>query len=102
MLKCHNVGSLGLVAVTQPFSRLSPLERLFEYVYITDPFPTKILRLLQNHIKHSSKITLADCSMHNGLLTYRSQLYISNDLILQLHLLKEYGDAPSAENEGRA
>jgi hypothetical protein len=99
VLKAQN---LGLLATTQSLQGLLPLEILFKQAYITDSFPSKILELLRTCAKHSRDIILAQCSTRKGLLIYRDTLYVSDDPALQLHLLKEHHDAPSAGHVGRA
>ncbi|KAH0610200.1 uncharacterized protein H6S33_011727 [Morchella sextelata] len=81
----------------------STVEELFSKAYQVDSFPNKVLNMLRNGIRHSNKISLAECMKdNNGRLLYRGMLYVPDDDDLRLRLLKEYHDKPSAGHPGRA
>ncbi|KAH0610938.1 uncharacterized protein H6S33_011365 [Morchella sextelata] len=81
----------------------STVEELFSKAYQVDSFPNKILTMLRNGVRHSNKVSLAECTEHNnGRLLYRGTLYVPDDNHLQLRLLKEDHDKPSAGHPGRA
>ncbi|KAH0611537.1 uncharacterized protein H6S33_010802 [Morchella sextelata] len=82
---------------------MSTVEELFSNAYQVDSFPNKVLAMLRNGVRHSSKISLAECTEdNNGRLLYRGALYVPDDNDLRLKLLKEYHDNPSAGHPGRA
>ncbi|KAH0605690.1 uncharacterized protein H6S33_004912 [Morchella sextelata] len=81
----------------------STVEELFSNAYQVDSFPNKILAMLRNGGRHSTKISLAECTEdNNGRLLYRGVLYVPDDNHLRLRLLKQYHDKPSAGHPGRA
>lgn len=79
-----------------------PLERLFEEVYETDPFHTKILHLLRDGVQESKEITLAECNDVGGGLQYHGMYYVPAHPALRLHLVQEHHDLPAAGHPGRA
>ncbi|KAH0606111.1 uncharacterized protein H6S33_003772, partial [Morchella sextelata] len=82
---------------------MSTVEELFSNAYQVDSFPNKVLVMLRNGVRHSNKISLAECTEdNNGRLLYRGALYVPDDNDLRLRLLKEHHDKPSAGHPGRA
>lgn len=87
----------------EPAEGMSTVEELFSNAYQIDSFPNKVLSLLRNGVKHSKKISLAECSEDgNGRLLYRGALYVPEESDLRLRLLREHHDKPSAGHPGRA
>ncbi|KAH0604507.1 uncharacterized protein H6S33_006884 [Morchella sextelata] len=81
----------------------STVEELFSKAYQVDSFPNKILTMLRNGVRHSNKISLAECTEdNNGRLLYRGALYVPDDNDLRLRLLKEHHGKPSTGHPGRA
>jgi hypothetical protein len=64
------------------------LVKLFTDGYNKDPFPNKILKLIQDGAKYCSEISLAECDEHNNLLHYHQRIWIPNYEPLKLHLLQ--------------
>ncbi|KAH0613238.1 uncharacterized protein H6S33_009618 [Morchella sextelata] len=107
VLKRRNLdGKLSLFAGSfsnESAEGMSTVEELFSNAYQVDSFPNKVLVMLRNGVRHSNKISLAECTEdNNGRLLYRGALYVPDDNDLRLRLLKEYHDKPSAGHPGRA
>jgi transposase InsO family protein len=105
VLKKENIDSkLGLFAAS--FSNEAgvlddSLENLFKKGYMADKFPNEVLQGLRNGQKQSSDITLAECSERSGQLYYREKKFVPNHPPLQLRIIQEYHDTPSAGHPGR-
>ena len=84
--------NLRLLADTPPRDGRTPLEKLFDEAYHTDPFPTEILNCLREGTQHHREITLGDCREDNGHLTYRNNLYVPDHESLRRHLMQEHHD----------
>jgi transposase InsO family protein len=78
------------------------LARLFQEAYDADPFPSQVLRMLQDGVRHSRRITLAECAQERDRLTYRGKLYVPEYEPLRLHLMQQHHDAPVAGHPGRS
>ena len=94
--------NLRLLADTPPRDGRTPLQKLFDEAYHTDPFPTDILNCLRGGNQHHKKITLGDCGEDNGHLTYRNNLYVPDHEPLRLHLMQEHHDLLAMGHPGRA
>jgi hypothetical protein len=60
--------------MTTPILASPALVQLFTDGYNEDPFPNKILKLIQDGAKHCREISLAECDEHNNLLHYRQRI----------------------------
>jgi hypothetical protein len=78
------------------------LAQLFTDSYNEDPFPNKILKLIQDGAKHYREISLAECDKHNNLLCYCQTIWVLNYEPLKLHLLQQHHDVPAAGHPGRS
>ena len=87
---------LGLLASTPSLDERSQLETLFDEGYDTDPFPLEILNMLRRGERISNKITLSGCKEYDGRLLYRGCLYVPDYDHLQLLLIQQSHDLPSA------
>jgi len=54
--------SLGLLAVIRLHFRASPLNQLWTEAYQADPLPNQILTMLEQGVRHSHLISLAECT----------------------------------------
>jgi hypothetical protein len=83
--------------------RMSLAETLLTQAYQKDSFPLEVLAMLANGTKHSLNISLGECSKSpQGILLYRSLIYVPDHDELKLWLLQEHNDKPSAGHPGRA
>lgn len=78
------------------------LETLFVDAYKSDPFPSSILRMLEDGVQISKDISLGDCSNLNNRLLYRDCHYVPDHDPLRLHLLQTHHDSPATGHPGRA
>jgi hypothetical protein len=79
---------LQLSATTTPIPASPVLAQLFTNGYNEDPFPNKILKLIQDGTKYCREISLAECDKHNNLLRYCQRIWVPNYEPLKLHLLQ--------------
>ena len=70
--------------------------------YISDPFSATVVQMLKDGVSYSQKISLPDCTSHNGHLYFRGRLYIPDFDLLRLMILRSYHDSPSAGHPGVA
>jgi hypothetical protein len=66
------------------------LVQLLTYGYIEDPFPNKILKLIQHGAKHCGEISLTECKEHDNFLRYHHRMWVPNYAPLNLHLLQQH------------
>jgi hypothetical protein len=78
------------------------IEDLFLRAYREDPFPESVLEMIRNNVRHSRKISLAECSEKEGRLIYRERIYVPESTDLRLRLLQQYHDSPTAGHPGRS
>jgi hypothetical protein len=78
------------------------LEDIFQQGYATDPFPAKVFRMLEDGIRHSREISLAECRKENGELIYRNRIYVPSHDQLRLRILQMHHDPPAVGHPGRA
>lgn len=76
----------------------SNMSRVFLEVYQEDPFPEKIIKLLDCGGKQSNELSKAEYTQDSGRLLYWKLIYIPNYNKLRLHLLQTYQNIPSAEH----
>jgi hypothetical protein len=100
IIKPENILQLSAMATPTPAS--PALAQLITDGYNEDPFPNKILRLIQDGAKHCREISLAEYDEHNNLLRYRQTIWIPNYEPLKLHLLQQHDDVPAAGHPGRS
>jgi hypothetical protein len=67
VLKPHNIASLYLLANSSP---APDGELLWSQAYGSDPFPNKVIKMLEEGRRTSKEISLADCTNQNGRLVY--------------------------------
>lgn len=65
-----------------------PLVKLFLAAYAADPFSNEVLRMLDDGVRHSRKISLAKRTRRGPHLCFRDRVYVSNYDPLCLRLLK--------------
>jgi transposase InsO family protein len=58
--------------------------------------------MLRDGVRHSRRITLAECEERDGRLWYRDRLYVPEHEPLRLHLMKRHHEAPNAGHPGRS
>jgi transposase InsO family protein len=78
------------------------LDRLFNEAYEADHFPNDVLRMLRDDVRHSRRITLAECREQAGRLWYRDRLYVPDHEPLRLHLWQRHHEIPVAGHPGRS
>ena len=78
------------------------LSQLFTEAYEKDPFPTKVIEMLNNNTRYCKDITLAECTVNNNRLLYRGCLWVPNYEPLRLHLMQQHHDSPTAGHPGRS
>jgi hypothetical protein len=100
IIKPKNI--LQLSPTMTPILASPVLAQLFTDGYNEDPFPNKILKLIQDSAKHCREISLAECDEHNNLLHYCQRIWVPNYEPLKLHLLQQYHDVPAAGYPGRS
>jgi len=69
--------------------------------YQADPFPVRILRLLQNGAQQCKEISLAKCKEWDGRLLYRDCVYVPDHPPLRLQPLQDHHDPPAMGHPGR-
>jgi hypothetical protein len=100
IIKRKNI--IQLSAMATPTLASPVLAQLFTDGYNEDPFPNKILKLLQDGAKHCREISLAEYNKHNNLLHYCQRIWVLNYEPLKLHLLQQHHDIPAAGHPGRS
>jgi transposase InsO family protein len=78
------------------------LEQLLRAGYEEDPFPSKVLDMLEKGVRQCREISLAECEKIDGRLHYRKRLYVPDWDELRLHLVKAHHDPPAAGHQGRS
>jgi hypothetical protein len=78
------------------------LEQLLRAGYEEDPFPAKVLDMLEKGVRQCREISLAECEKIDGRLHYRKRLYVPDWDELRLHLVKAHHDPPAAGHQGRS
>ena len=78
------------------------LSQLFTEAYEKDPFPIKVIEMLNNNTRYCKDITLAECTVNNNRLLYRGCLWVPNYEPLRLHLMQQHHDSPTAGHPGRS
>jgi hypothetical protein len=78
------------------------LDQIFEAAYMADPFPNKVLTMLDNGTRHSREISLGECGRDDNILTFRSRLFVSNYEPLRLRLMQPHHESPVAGHPGRS
>jgi hypothetical protein len=78
------------------------LNRLLNEAYEADSLPNDILRMLRDGVRHSRRITLAECEERNGRLWYRDRLYVPEYEPLRLQLMQQHHETPVAGHPGRS
>ena len=100
LIKPHQV--LKLMADGPAPAPEPTLADLMEQGYEADPFPAKVLRMLDEGQRHCRQISLAECSKIDNRLAYRGRLYVPDHDPLRLHLIKLHHDTPAAGHPGRS
>jgi hypothetical protein len=84
IIKPENILHVSAISLpnTPPLAILLPtlplLTPLFTEEYNNDPFPNKILRILQEGVKQCREISLAEYDADNDLLHYRQLIWVPN------------------------
>jgi hypothetical protein len=99
---CNAPDTMRLLADNSPMIMRPTLDELFLEAYQTDPFPSQVLTMLDNQVRHSRLISLAECGRDDNRLTYRNRIYVPNHEPLRLRLLQDHHDVPAAGHPGRA
>jgi len=90
--------SLGLLADIGLHFGVSPLNELSTEAYQADPLPNQILIMLEQGVRHSRLISLAECTKNGNRLQYRDRLYVPAHEPLKLAIIRENHDAPAASH----
>jgi len=94
--------SLGLLADIPHHFGASPLTELWTEAYQADPLPNQILTMLEQGVRHSRLISLAQCTKDSNRLRYRDGLYVPTHEPLRLGIIRENHDASPAGHPGRS
>ena len=86
----------------EPAPHAKSLNTLLDEAYNADPLPKKVLRMLQEGVRHSRDISLAECREVNGRLCYRGKLYVPDYHELKMRICQEHHDHPIAGHPGVA
>ena len=99
VLKSQN---LGLLADIPPTNGRSHFDTLLTKACEADPFPSEIIASLLRGQRTCNKISLNECEAQDERLYDREHLFIPDYTELQLHLLQQHHDVPSAGHCGQA
>ena len=58
--------------------------------------------MIHDKTRHSTKITLADCEVKEGKLTYQNAIYVPDHAPLRLRLIQDHHDPPTMGHPGKA
>jgi len=94
--------SLGLLADIPLHFGVSPLNELWTEAYQADPLPNQVLTMLEQGVRHSRLISLAECTKDRNQLRYRDRLYVPAHEPLKLAIIRENHDAFAAGHPGRS
>ena len=94
--------SLGLLADIPPHFGASPLNELWMEAYQADSLPNQILTMLEQWVRHSRLISLAECTKDGNRLQYRARLYVPTHEPLKLAIIRDNHDAPAAGHPSRS
>ena len=94
--------SLGLLADILLHFGGSPLNELWMEAYQADTLPNQVLTMLEQGVRHSRLISLAESSNDGNRLRYRDSLYVPAHEPLKLAIIREKHDAPAAGHPGRS
>jgi len=94
--------SLGLLADIPLHFGASSLNELWTEAYHADPLPNQILMILEQGVRHSRLISLAECTKDGNRLRYRDRLYVPAPEPLKLAIIRENHDPPAAGHPGRS
>jgi hypothetical protein len=100
IIKPKNI--LQLWATATPTLASAVLAQLFTNGYNEDPFPNKIVKLIQDGAKYCREISLAEYDEHDNLLHYHQRMWVLNYEPLKLHLLQQHYDIPAVGYPGRS
>jgi len=93
--------SLGLLADIPLHFGASQLNELWTEAYQADPLPNQILSMLEQGVRQSCLISLAECTRDGNRLRYQDRLYVPTHEPLKLAIIRENHDAPAAGHAGR-
>lgn len=106
VLKPSNVGlpplSLSSLYLLAETTTAPDRQALWKEGYDADPFPTKVLKMLEAGTRHSKDISLSECTEQDGRLLYRQRLYVPDYDPLRLDIIISHHDNPAAGHQGRA
>lgn len=85
-----------------PEPHAKSMEALLDEAYEADPFPAKVLKMLEDGTRHCKQISLSECSELDGRLHYRGRLYIPDYHELKMRICQEHHDHPIAGHPGVA
>jgi len=94
--------SLGLLADIPLHFGPSPLSELWTEAYQADSLPNQILTMLEQGVRDSRLISLAECTRDGNRLRYRDCLYVPAHEPVKLAVIRENHDAPAAGHPGRS
>ena len=79
------------------------ITELFSEAYNWDPFPMKVLAMLEKKVCYCKDITLAECSRSpTGRLLYRGKFYVPAYGPLRLYLIQTHHEVPVAGHPGQS
>jgi len=94
--------SLGLLADIPLQFGASPFNGIWTEAYQADPLPNQILTMLEQGVRHSHLISLAECTRDGNRQQYRDRLYIPNHEPLKLAIIRENYNPPAPGHPGRS
>jgi len=79
------------------------ITELFSEAYNWDPFPMKVLAMVEKKVRYCKDITLAECSRSpTGRLLYRGKVYVPVYGPLRLYLIQTHHEVPVVGHPGRS
>jgi len=81
----------------------SKITELFSEAYNWDPFPMKVLAMLEKKVRYCKDITLAECSQSpTGRLLYRGKFYVPAYDPLRIYLIQTHHEVLVVGHPGRS
>ena len=103
VLKPHNfTPQLRIAAEGSTHAQDITLNKLFEKGHANDRFPQDVLDMLRNKVRHSTKVSLADCKEKHGRLHYRDKVWVPDYMPLRLRIIQDHHDPPAMGHPGKA
>jgi hypothetical protein len=97
-----HVDGFNRTRTSAPEPNAKSLETLLDKAYEANPFPGRVLQMLQGDVRYCKGISLSECSEVNSRLRYRGRLYVPDYHKLKMRICQEHHDHPIAGHPGVA